>query len=178
MQNKLSEDQLLRVFNEELAAEPLPAEHASDERIADLTARLLAVEAAALAMSVPMTMAIARPDAPPALALRPAGQQLVDTLTEQRQNFVIADARLPDHPIVFASQGFFALTGYAPAEAMGRNCRFLQGPATDKKVIEALRDGMAAGVDTSVTLVNYKKDGTMFYNSLFVAACVPSPHSR
>jgi len=47
-------------------------------------------------------------------------------------NFVVSDAREKDCPIVFASEGFYQLTGYSPEEVLGRNCRFLQGAATQR----------------------------------------------
>ena len=43
-----------------------------------------------------------------------------------RHTFVVTDPYLPDCPIVFASEGFFSMTGYPPEDVLGRNCRFLQ----------------------------------------------------
>ena len=51
---------------------------------------------------------------------------LVEALSKSQQNFVVSDPGLPDNPIVFASQGFYDLTGYGPEEVVGHNCRFLQ----------------------------------------------------
>ena len=53
---------------------------------------------------------------------------------------------------------------------VGRNCRFLQGPETDQRAVDEIRKGVAAGEDTSVCLLNYKADGTPFWNRFFVAA--------
>jgi PAS domain-containing protein len=64
---------------------------------------------------------------------------LVKALQTAQQNFVITDPTLPDNPIVFASQGFLDLTGYALDQVLGRNCRFLQGPDTDPKAVEKIR---------------------------------------
>eukprot|EP00968_Pinguiococcus_pyrenoidosus_P022624 scaffold3319_cov258-Pinguiococcus_pyrenoidosus.AAC.19 len=96
--------------------------------------------------------------------------QLMKVLTAAQQSFVVTDPQLPDNPIVYASEGFMTLTGYSQAQVLGRNCRFLQGPDTDPKKVAIIRAGIAAGVDTSVCLLNYKADGTAFWNQFFVAA--------
>ena len=96
--------------------------------------------------------------------------ELVKALALAQHNFVISDPSLPDNPIVFASAGFYALTGYSPDEVIGRNCRFLQGAATDPRAIAAIRRGVVDGKDTAVCLINYKKDGTSFWNRFFIAA--------
>lgn len=96
--------------------------------------------------------------------------RLMSALSGSQQNFAISDPTLPDNPIVYVSQGFLALTGYALDQVLGRNCRFLQGPGTDQSAVEVIRKGIAEGVDTSVCLLNYKADGTPFWNQFFVAS--------
>ena len=95
---------------------------------------------------------------------------LIESLTSGQQNFVLSDPRLPDNPIVFASPGFYELTGYTREQVLGRNCRFLQGSGTDRKAIEVIKTAVANGTDATVCLLNYKADGTPFWNQLFVAA--------
>lgn len=95
---------------------------------------------------------------------------LVKALQTAQQNFVISDPSIPDNPIVYASQGFLNLTGYALHEVLGRNCRFLQGPDTDPKSVDRIRQGIEKGEDTTVVLLNYRKDGTTFWNQFFIAA--------
>lgn len=95
---------------------------------------------------------------------------LVKALQTAQQNFVITDPTLPDNPIVFASQGFLDLTGYTLEQVLGRNCRFLQGPDTDPKAVEKIRKAIENGCDTSVCLLNYRVDGTTFWNQFFIAA--------
>ncbi|GMI10812.1 hypothetical protein TrRE_jg12877 [Triparma retinervis] len=92
------------------------------------------------------------------------------SLRVAQASFCISDPSLPDCPIVYASPGFCDVTGYDLAEALGRNCRFLQGPGTSLEKVTKLRDHIRNGQDVSVTLLNYKKDGTPFWNSLFVAS--------
>jgi len=95
---------------------------------------------------------------------------LVKALQTAQQNFVISDPSLPDNPIVYASQGFLILTGYTLDQVLGRNCRFLQGPATDPGAVDIIRNGIEKGKDTTVCLLNYRADGTTFWNQFFVAA--------
>lgn len=95
---------------------------------------------------------------------------LVKALQTAQQNFVISDPSLPDNPIVYASQGFLALTGYTLEQVLGRNCRFLQGPDTDPIAVARIRKGIEKGEDTTVILLNYRCDGTTFWNQFFIAA--------
>ena len=95
---------------------------------------------------------------------------LMTSLTSGQQCFVLSDPKLPDNPIVFASGGFYKLTGYSSNEVLGRNCRFLQGPGTDPRAVDVIRKAIATGADTSVCLLNYKADRTPFWNNFFIAA--------
>jgi len=95
---------------------------------------------------------------------------LVKALQTAQQNFVITDPSMPDNPIVYASQGFLSLTGYTLDQVLGRNCRFLQGPDTDPKAVDKIRHGIETGEDTTVVLLNYRVDGSTFWNQFFVAA--------
>ncbi|VEU34876.1 unnamed protein product [Pseudo-nitzschia multistriata] len=96
--------------------------------------------------------------------------QLIDSLSAGQQNFVLSDPRLPDNPIVFATPGFYRLTGYTPEQVLGRNCRFLQGSGTDPKAVDIVRKAIQSGSDCTVCILNYKADGTPFWNQFFVAA--------
>ena len=95
---------------------------------------------------------------------------LIESLTSGQQNFVLSDPRLPDNPIVFASPGFYELTGYTREQVLGRNCRFLQGEGTDPKAVDVIRTAIKSGSDATACLLNYKADGTPFWNQLFVGA--------
>lgn len=94
----------------------------------------------------------------------------IKALQTAQQNFVVTDPSLPDNPIVYASQGFLNLTGYSLDQILGRNCRFLQGPETDPKTVERIRNAIEQGDDLSVCLLNYRVDGTTFWNQFFIAA--------
>jgi two-component system, cell cycle sensor histidine kinase and response regulator CckA len=85
------------------------------------------------------------------------------------QGVLITDASLPDNPIIYASEGFGRLTGYATAEVLGKNCRFLQGKDTDKEAVARLREAVRSGRPCEAELLNYKKDGTPFWVDLSVS---------
>ncbi|MFO1117938.1 MAG: PAS domain-containing protein [Beijerinckiaceae bacterium] len=82
---------------------------------------------------------------------------------------LITDPSRPDNPIVFANEAFQDLTGYSREEVIGRNCRFLQGPETDPAVVARLRDAIHEGRDVAVDLLNYRKDGSTFWNALYMS---------
>ncbi|MBN8615935.1 MAG: PAS domain S-box protein [Deltaproteobacteria bacterium] len=85
------------------------------------------------------------------------------------QGIVITDPNLPDNPIIYASPGAERLTGYRPEELVGRNCRLLQGKDTDREVVRTLREQIEAGRACTVELLNYRKDGTQFWNEISVS---------
>lgn len=62
------------------------------------------------------------------------------------------------------------MTGYTPQQVLGRNCRFLQGPGTDPAAVDVVRRAIENGTDATVCLLNYRADGTPFWNQFFVAA--------
>ncbi|MDW7748027.1 EAL domain-containing protein [Halomonas sp.] len=79
---------------------------------------------------------------------------------------LMADASQPDLPLVYANDAFYAITGYAPEEVLGRNCRFLRGPDTDPEASTAIRWAISERQSADVILLNYRKDGTPFWNHL------------
>ena len=85
------------------------------------------------------------------------------------QGIVITDVSQPDNPIIYAGAGFERMTGYKPAEVLGGNCRFLQGPDTDQTVVAQIREALRAGEPCVVEMLNYRKDGTPFWNELSIA---------
>jgi PAS domain S-box-containing protein len=81
----------------------------------------------------------------------------------------IADYRQPDNPLVYVNDRFEEMTGYDAVAAVGRNCRFLQGPETAPEPVAELRRAIDAGESTRVQLLNYRQDGTPFWNRVMVA---------
>ena len=89
-------------------------------------------------------------------------------LAASAEGITIADARLPDNPLIYANAGFERLTGYSVSDVLGRNCRFLQGGGTDPETVDALRTAIREKRPITVQLLNYKKDGTPFWNRLSI----------
>ncbi|XVF05613.1 hypothetical protein REPUB_Repub05bG0187900 [Reevesia pubescens] len=96
-------------------------------------------------------------------------EDLKDALSTFQQTFVVSDATKPDYPILYASAGFFKMTGYTSKEVIGRNCRFLQGAGTDPEDVAKIREALQAGANYCGRLLNYKKDGTPFWNLLTIS---------
>ncbi|PSC68938.1 LOV domain-containing [Micractinium conductrix] len=98
-----------------------------------------------------------------------------ELLSDLQFSFVVASARAPDMPLVYASSNFFSCTGYSVGEVLGRNCRFLQGPGTSHQAVMELRDAVREERACSVCLLNYRKDGTPFWNHLRLQpVCAPN----
>jgi PAS domain S-box-containing protein len=94
---------------------------------------------------------------------------LASTVASVTSGVVICDATRHDLPIVFANTAFTRITGYAAAEAVGLNCRFLQGRDTDRETVERMRRAIAVGRAVTVTLRNYRKDGRTFWNEVNIS---------
>ncbi|MET0259362.1 MAG: histidine kinase famiy protein, partial [Methylobacterium sp.] len=86
-----------------------------------------------------------------------------------RMPMIVTDPHQPDNPIIFANHAFARMTGYANEEVIGRNCRFLQGPETDGGAIDELRRAIAERREVATEILNYRKDGSAFWNALFVS---------
>src|SRR5204862_4749096 len=80
--------------------------------------------------------------------------------------------RLPDNPLVWVNPAFERMTGYPATEVVGHNCRFLQGPGTDRAAVRRLRDALERGEAVRAELLNYHKDGTPFWNSFTISPVV------
>ncbi|MCL6653737.1 PAS domain-containing protein [Agrobacterium rubi] len=86
-----------------------------------------------------------------------------------RMPMLITDPRQDDNPIIFCNHAFSELTGYPLDELVGRNCRFLQGPDTDPAAVAKIRSAVTEHYDLSIDILNYRKDGSTFWNALFVS---------
>lgn len=89
-------------------------------------------------------------------------------VTASTNAIVITDPNRPDDPLVYVNPAFERTTGYAAGEAVGRNCRFLQGEDRDQPALQELRAAIHEGRHCTVVLRNYRKDGTLFWNELSV----------
>lgn len=86
-----------------------------------------------------------------------------------RMPMLITDPLQPDNPIIFCNDAFLSLSGYGRDEIIGRNCRFLQGPDTDRSKVDEIRTAVMAEDAVRVDLLNYRKDGSAFWNALYIS---------
>ena len=89
-----------------------------------------------------------------------------------RMPMCLTDPDGEDNPIIFCNQAFEQLTGYSQEEILGRNCRFLQGEGTDREAAGEIRLSLEARQDVHIELLNYRKDGTPFWNALFISPVI------
>lgn len=82
------------------------------------------------------------------------------------QGIIISDPNQEGNPIIYAGPGFERITGYRQDEVIGKNCRFLQGKDSDTDTVQEIRDAIANSQACSVEILNYRKDGTPFWNAL------------
>jgi len=97
-----------------------------------------------------------------------SSELLLNLVQSAGSGIVVTDASLPENPIVFANQAFYSVTGYSEAETIGFNCKFLQGEDKAQPDLERLKQAIRKKESCRVTLRNYKKDGTMFWNELYI----------
>jgi len=86
-----------------------------------------------------------------------------------RMPMIVTDPNQADNPIIFCNKAFEKLTGYSSSEAVGRNCRFLQGPETNPATVARIHAAVSAGSDIAIDILNFKKDGEPFWNALFLS---------
>ena len=101
--------------------------------------------------------------------LEQRGTVFFAALQMTRMPMILTDPRQDDNPSVFANKAFLDLTGYEESEIIGRNCRFLQGADTDRAAVADLRDAVARREAISLEILNYKRDGSAFWNAVFIA---------
>lgn len=93
---------------------------------------------------------------------------LAEILDNCVNGVTLSDPDLPDNPIVYANEVFERMTGYTRDEIVGRNCRFLQTDDRDQDALGAIRAALTEHQPVEVTLRNYRKDGSLFYNRLSI----------
>ncbi len=89
-------------------------------------------------------------------------------LAVSSEGITIADARLPERPLIYVNEGFERLTGYSSAEVLGKSCRFLQGAGANLETVQVIREALDKERDCSVEILNTRKDGTTFWNRLSI----------
>lgn len=96
----------------------------------------------------------------------PVMRELVGGLAEV---FCLSDPSMRDNPIIYASEEFYQTTQYGRDYVLGRNCRFLQGPHTDRRTVARIRNAVRAGQESFETILNYRRDGSPFMNLVMIA---------
>ncbi|MBS3804140.1 MAG: EAL domain-containing protein [Oleiphilaceae bacterium] len=91
------------------------------------------------------------------------------SLEASSNGIVIVDAIAPDMPIVYINPTFEQITGYTSAEVIGWNCRFLQGQESDQPGVADIRHALSRNEDIRLVLKNFRKDGTPFWNDLYIS---------
>ena len=99
----------------------------------------------------------------------PITRALVSVIMHSTEPMVVTDPHAPDHPMLAVNQAFETVTGYPAAESVGRNCRFLQGSGTDPETSRRIGTAIKAERGCVEWIVNYRRDGTMFWNLLFLS---------
>jgi PAS domain S-box-containing protein len=99
----------------------------------------------------------------------PITKALLSAIRYSTEPMVITDPNLPGHPMIAVNAAFEAMSGYPARETLGRNCRFLQGPETGSET--PARIGRCIGERRGCVewLVNYRRDGSRFWNLLFIS---------
>jgi PAS domain S-box-containing protein len=98
-------------------------------------------------------------------ALEALLEQAVEVIPEA---VTISNPRMHDNPLIFGNPAFYRMTGYQPEDVLGKNCRFLQGRDTDRDAVSRIQKAIRTGTTCVVELLNYRKDGSSFWNRLSI----------
>lgn len=109
------------------------------------------------------------PERVPVLAVPECDAPFAAAVSATRMPMIVTDPHQPDNPIIFVNDAFVQLSGYGRDELLGQNCRFLQGPGTNPDDITKVRNAIARRESIEIDLLNYRKDGTSFWNRLLVS---------
>ncbi|MDB6154992.1 MAG: hypothetical protein JWL90_3445 [Chthoniobacteraceae bacterium] len=101
------------------------------------------------------------------LALR-RNSLLSTAINSTNVGVLVSDPNLPDNPAVFINPAFEKITGYKSEDVLGHNCRFMQGPGTDREIVREMREAIAARRPFNGLLLNYGKGGVSFWNELMI----------
>lgn len=175
---ELSDSPLARIA----AGEPVSGEEVSAERASDSASEReplwvvgLPLEGApeplsrqALVVFLPLR---ARDDV---ALIRGAGVEALQSraISATGLSFTITDPHLDDNPLIWVNPAFVRQTGYEPSEVLGQNCRFLQGPETDARTVARIRQALIEQRPISDIVLNYRKDGTSFWNEVTISPVV------
>jgi PAS domain S-box-containing protein len=119
-----------------------------------------------------------RDSTPPEVSVEASGHDAIAThrndiffaaIETTRMPMLVTDPRQEDNPIIFANRAFLSMSGYRNEEILGHNCRFLQGPDTSRAAVKEIAEAVADRREISTEILNYRKDGSSFWNALYVS---------
>jgi PAS domain S-box-containing protein len=93
--------------------------------------------------------------------------QLLAAAVEHAEDSILitsTEMTSPGPEIIFVNKAFTKMTGYAAEDVLGQSPRILQGPKTDRVVLDRLLQNLRQGQIFYGEAINYRKDGTEFYN--------------
>jgi len=90
-------------------------------------------------------------------------------MESSRDGLVIAEAKGKENPIIYANPAFERITGFTQDEILGKDCRFLQGETIDHDKSSRIREALERGEPILITLRNFRRDGTPFWNELSIS---------
>ncbi|MEF8813071.1 MAG: bacterio-opsin activator domain-containing protein [Halovenus sp.] len=99
----------------------------------------------------------------------PTVETIIRAIDEAPVGITISDPVLPDNPLVYLNEAYEDITGYEREDVLGRNCRFLQGPETSEEPVRKMREAVDNREPVSVELLNYREDGSPFWNKVDIA---------
>lgn len=99
----------------------------------------------------------------------PTADTIIRAVDEAPVGITISDPSLPDNPLIYLNDAYVEMTGYSKEYVLGRNCRFLQGPDTEEEPIAEMSKAIEKQEPVSVELLNYREDGTPFWNRVTIA---------
>lgn len=112
-------------------------------------------------------------------AINISRELLAQAVEQSHDGITVADARKKGFPLIYVNRGFEKLTGYTSNEVIGNSYRILQGTDTGQPELETIREAVTKGEGCLVTLRNYRKDGSMFWNELsFLRYTTPTASLR
>ena len=96
-------------------------------------------------------------------------RQLSRAMDSSLNGVMITSSTQLDHPIVYVNPAFERITGYSAEEVIGQSGRFLVRDDFNQRGLGTIREALRCRREAHAILRNYRKDGSLFWNELFIA---------